>query len=98
MPLPTELKNMTQGYGKRSLMWPRTIWPATADELKMERTTVAVKGEESVRVKLAMYKDTGKYENPCKRIVTDCQHVLSSSASISWEDSRHLRRSRTADS
>ena len=59
-PLPTALKNITHGYGKRSLIWPKTIWPPTADELKRERTIVAVKGLETASVKLAMYSETGK--------------------------------------
>lgn len=37
----------------------------------MESTMVAVNGEEIAVVKLAMYSETGKYENPCRRMVTD---------------------------
>ena len=64
MLLPSALANMTQGYGNRSLRWPSRIWPPTAEELKTDSTVVAVRGEEIAVVKLAMYRDTGKYENP----------------------------------
>ena len=41
--------------------------------MKTESTMVAVSGEESARVKLAMYSETGKKEKPCNRIVKDYQ-------------------------
>ena len=68
---PSALKSITHGYGNRSPRWPRTIWPATADELKIERETVAASGEKSARAKLEIYRETGKYEKPWRRSVRD---------------------------
>ena len=47
------------------------IWPRTADELKMDVTTMAVNGVDSAVVKEVMYSDTGKYESPWRRSVRD---------------------------
>ena len=48
------------------------IWPATADRLNRERTLVAVNWLERSFAKVAMYKETGKYERPCSMLVMAC--------------------------
>ena len=60
IPLPIPLRNITHGYGYRSLKCPRMSWPPTAEELKIEVTTMAVKGVVSAVVNVVMYRDTGK--------------------------------------
>ena len=54
-----------------SLRCPIRIWPTTPEELKSERTTVAERGEDIVAVKMAIYRETGKYDIACMKAVAD---------------------------
>lgn len=69
--LPIALANIIQGYGNRSLRYPMRIWPATPAMLNIAKTIVAESGDEMVVVKTAIYKETGKYDMACRKLVTD---------------------------